>query len=424
MAMFGWCLLALLVAPSAGIAIADITKCQAGVADLVGTTKALTAQVCNLFGGTCYINQVELASASCATEALMIPHGSCALFPIMSYANYARGDATQQTVGSFDCSVSCTGTDCKFSGGCVSVQCSTGASTFVGPAKTGSGSSRTTGVANTGAAGVFTENTFAEITGNMKTVFLSRTGNYVGTYSRGGSATGTVAYNFGKLPNIDGNNYGPEACPSSGTLMSAATGITKEQLRMCGNTGKWMYFAAVNLLMDKSMGAKYSGDSASGIATTKLNIGSTAFLKGESAYRSGTKMDDSRQVYLYSTSGATGSPVMSSATITPAKSSGMATPSPDIAGTWRTYSVVFYCTDYARTDLTTCAAANQAMLYVADPNPSPAFGASAGNIGAGGDDSTPAPTPTSTPEPEASGSVAQALMGAASFLAIVLAMQL
>jgi len=45
--------------------------------------------------------------------------------------------------------------------------------------------------------------------------------------------------------------------------------------------------------------------------------------------------------------------------------------------------VVFYCDDYARTDLTACKAANQKMFYVADPNPNAVFGASAANIGGG-----------------------------------------
>ena len=68
---------------------------------------------------------------------------------------------------------------------------------------------------------------------------------------------------------------------------------------MCGSIGKWAYFGAANLLMDKGMYAKYSGDSATGLATTKLNIASIPFLSGNSAYRSGSKMDDSRAVYLH-----------------------------------------------------------------------------------------------------------------------------
>lgn len=371
--------LAFLVASAVSIEIGNITKCTAGKADLVGDTKVFTVQVCNLFGATCYVNHVETASSDCATKALMIENQKCALFPIMNYKDHARGDASKLQVGTSGCSVSCTGTNCKFSGGCVSVQCSLGGG-YAGPAmtKTGTSSSRKTGVTDTNAT-EFQVNTLASIQDvkGSKTVLLSRTGKYVGTYAKGASASGTNTYNVGKLPTISGNNYGPKACPSSTKLMSAETGTTKEELRMCGDTGKWVYFGAANLLMDKGMDAKYSGDSETGVATSKLNIANIGFLSGNSAYRSSKAMDDSRAVYLYDGANV----LMTSETIAPTKSSGMA--AQDFAGQWRFYTVVFYCNKFDRTDLTTCPAENRKMFYVGDPNPAPAFGTTAATMGGG-----------------------------------------
>jgi len=382
--------LALLLAPATAIKIGDITKCQTGKTDLVGAdTNVFTVQVCNLFGATCYMNHPETAAGDCAAKALKVENLQCALFPIMSYQNNDRTDAAKlQVGGGSTCSVSCSGTDCKFSGNCVSVQCSLGGdpATYAGPGmtKTGNGNARTVGVADTAAADAFQVNDFASVqVSGSKTVLLSRTGNYVGTYARGGSASGTGAtYNFGKLPTIAGNNYGPKACPTSTKLASAA-GATKEELRACGGTGKWVYFGAANLLMDKSMYAKYSGDSATGLAAAKKNINNIPFLSGNSAYSSGKAMDDSRAVYLHD-GAAAASILMTSQTITPAKSSSASMGTQDIAGTWRFYTVVFYCDNYARTDLTACPAANQKMFYVADPNPAAAFGTSAGAVAAGG----------------------------------------
>jgi hypothetical protein len=388
--------LALLMAPAVAIEIGSITKCQAGSADLVGDTKVFTVQVCNLFGATCYMNQVETASADCATKALMIENQKCALFPIMTYQGNARLDASKLEVGGPGCSVSCSGTDCKFSGACVSVQCSLG-ETYAGPAMTkGTSSSRKVGVTDTSAADAFEVNTFASIDGvrGSKTVLLSRTGNYVSTYARGGSASGTNTYNFGELPTIAGNNYGPKACPSATKLVSGVT-ETMAELRMCGATGKWVYFGAANLLMDKDMYAKYSGNSVSGLATTKLNINTIRFLSGNSQYQSGANMDDSRAVYLHD-GGAGAAVLMTSETITPAKSTGMATQA--TAGQWRFYTVVFYCDKYDRTDLTTCPAVNHKMFYVADPNPTPAFGTTAGAVGAGGGGGTPTPEANMAPK--------------------------
>jgi len=374
---------AFFVASAMSIEIGNITKCTAGKADLVGDTKVFTVQVCNLFGATCYVNHVETASSDCATKALMIENQKCALFPIMTYKDHALGDASKLQVGASGCSVSCSGKNCKFSGGCVSVQCSLGGdpATYAGPAMTkkSTSSSRKTGVTDTNAADTFQANTFASIQGvsGSKTILLSRTGNHVGTYARGGSSSGTNTYNFGKLPTISGSNYGPKACPSSTKLASAETGTTKEELRMCGGTGKWVYFAAANLLMDKDMDAKYSGDSETGVATSKTSIGKIGFLSGDSKYRSGKAMDDSRAVYLYDSAKV----LMTSDTITPTKSSGMATQ--DFAGQWRFYTIVFYCNKFDRTDLTTCPADNRKMFYVGDPNPAPAFGTTAAIMGGG-----------------------------------------
>ena len=176
-----------------------------------------------MFGATCYVNQLEVAPGDCAAKALKVENLQCALFPIMNYKNNARTDATQLQVGGSGCSVSCSGTDCKFSGGCVSVQCSLGGTEYAGPGmtKTGTGSARATGVTDTAATDAFQVNDFASMSSvsGSKTVLLSRTGNYVGTYARGGSSSGTNTYNFGKLPTISGNNYGPKACPSSTTLV-------------------------------------------------------------------------------------------------------------------------------------------------------------------------------------------------------------
>jgi len=347
------------------------------------------------------VNHPETAAGDCATKALKVDNLQCALFPIMSYKSNDRADAAKlQVGGGSKCFVSCSGTDCKFSGNCVSVQCSLGGdpATYAGPGMTLSGtkSARKVGVTDTAATDAFQVNHFASlVVSGSKTVLLSRTGNYVGTYARGGSASGTGAtYNFGTLPTIGGNNYGPKKCPSSTTLASASA-ASKEELRMCGSTGKWVYFAAANLLMDKSMYAKYSGDSASGLAAVSKvkNIKSVPFLSGESQYRSGDAMDDSRAVYLHD-GAASASILMTSETITPAKSTAASMGTQDIAGTWRFYTAVFYCDNYARTDLTACPADNQKIFYVADPNPTASFGATAAAI-TGGSAGTPKKTVTS-----------------------------
>jgi hypothetical protein len=403
-----------MLVPATAIEIASIAKCQTGKADLAGDAKVFTVQVCNLFGATCYMNHVETASTECSEQALMIENQQCALFPIMSYKDYDRSDPAKLLVGGSGGSVSCSGADCKFSGAFVSIQCSLGGDpiTYAGPAmtKTGSGSARTTGIADAAAAAYEVHN-FVELkVSGSKTVFLSRTGSYVATASRGRSSSGTVDYMAGELPTIAGNNYGPKACPAASTLSSAAT-ETKEELRMCGSTGKWSYFGAANLLMDKDMSAKLSADSATGLASTKTNIPAFSFLNGNSLYQSGAAMDDSRAVYLHD-GAAAADVLMTSETITPATSDGMA--AQDSAGQWRFYQVAFYCDQYDRTDLTTCPEANRKIFYVADPNPAPAFGTTAASIGTGGSAAT-----TVAPESEASGA-ARAMTCAAAGLVIAI----
>jgi hypothetical protein len=179
---------------------------------------------------------------------------------------------------------------------------------------------------------------------------------------------------------------------------------------MCGSTGKWSYYNAINLLKDASFYAKYSGNTGS---TADLGIGSVPFLAGKSAYRSGTAMDDPRAVKLLSSSSSSSAISMTSETITP-QADGAATG--ETAGTWRNYGVVFYCDNYARTDLTACAATNQKMFYVGDPNPNVSFGTSAQAMG-GSATPTPTSTPTSiTPRPSVTGSLSVTMSDTSAIL--------
>jgi len=372
-----------------------ITRCTSGAADILGARKAFTVQICNLFGAKCWMNHPSIMAGACSTDALEIDPLTCKLYPIFEFAdNGARvaGSATEEmsTVTDLDCSVSSSGGVYKWSGACVSVQCDLGSGSYAGPATSGSSSSRATGVSNTASA-TFQSHTLASISSGadqIKNVFLYRTGGHVATYSRGASGSGSsISYSVGKLPTSNGNNYGPVACPSRNNLLtsSTATGITAANLRMCGSTGKWTYYNAINLLKDASLYTKYSGNTGS---TSDLNIGSVPFLSGKSAYRSGTAMDDPRAVKLLSSSSASSAVSMTSETITP-QADGAATG--QTAGTWRNYGVVFYCDDYVRTDLTACAATNQKMFYVGDPNPNVSFGTRAQALGG-----SPTPTKAST----------------------------
>jgi len=253
--------------------------------------------------------------------------------------------------------------------------------------QSGTSSSRATGVKDTTAA-TFQNNTLASITSDakqLKNVFLYRTGNYVATYKRtsSGSSNG-ISYSIGALPTSDGNNYGPVACPSQNLKLTdaKATAMTAENLRMCGSTGKWVYYNAINLLVDASHAAKFTADAGT---TTEKNIAAVPFLAGRSNYRSGTTMADARQVKLLSGSTATSSVLHTSAVITPGATGAS---KGETAGTWRSYGVVFYCDDYARTDLTACKTENHKMFYVADPNPGTAFGTTSAGISGAGTSST------------------------------------
>ena len=144
---------------------------------------------------------------------------------------------------------------------------------------------------------------------------------------------------------------------------------------MCGATGKWVYYNAVNLLNDASLYATYSGDTGT---TTSKNMAAVPFLDGRSGFQSGDRMDDARAVMLHSGDAASSAVLLTSGTFTPKVDF-----TGEVAGTWRSYGVVFYCDDYARTDLTQCAEANRKMLYVADPNPEEQFGTTSSLSGSG-----------------------------------------
>ena len=53
-----------------------MTRCTSGAANIT-TGIAFHVQVCNLFGGTCYINHPNIQD--CATESLEISAGECKL---------------------------------------------------------------------------------------------------------------------------------------------------------------------------------------------------------------------------------------------------------------------------------------------------------------------------------------------------------
>jgi len=372
---------------------AGITKCQAGAADILGDRKAFTVQVCNLFGATCVLNHPSVASDDCATQALSIASGECKLYPIFEYQDWGvrSGDSAVEelsTIGDLGCSVSSSGSTYKWSGACASVQCSLGSDSWAGPGmtKTGTSSLRATGITDTAAA-TWEANTVASITADadqLKNVFLIRTGEYVATDKKSGSgSSGSISYTMGRLPTSDGNNYGPVACPSRQNLLSstAADGITAENLRMCGSTGKWTYWNALNFLEDKSMYTDMTSDTTIKATTPYSGLSSVPFLMGKSVYRSGVAMDDARAVRIHKTSAATSDVLLTSSSVSP-KADGAA--DGETAGTWRNYGVVFYCNQYDRTDLTTCPASNRKIFYVADPNPGAQFGEVPGGIGKAG----------------------------------------
>jgi len=69
-----------------------VTRCTSGAANIT-TGIAFHVQVCNLFGGTCYINHPDIQD--CATESLEILAGECKLYPIREYVdNWVRSGAS------------------------------------------------------------------------------------------------------------------------------------------------------------------------------------------------------------------------------------------------------------------------------------------------------------------------------------------
>lgn len=353
---------------------AGITRCQEGAADILGERKAYVVQVCNLFGGTCYMNHPSINSTDCDEEALAIDSGECKLYPIFEYEDWAvrsGSDAVEQlsTDGDLGCSVASSNSVYTWSGACVAVQCSLGSGNFAGPGMTGDSNARDTGVTNT-ATVAWTANTLAELPDEavqLKNVFLYRTGDYVATWKQAASgSSGSISYSVGSLPTSNGNSYGKEACPAANTALTSAT-ITATDLRMCGSSAdKWQYWNAVNLLVDATHYAQYSDSTA-----VTLNIAGVPFLFGKSAYKSQAAMAETRRVMLLENDAAGSAALMTSAAIEP-KATGAS--DGEIAGTWRSYGVVFYCDLYARTDLTVCPQDNQKLFYVGDPNPDAEFG--------------------------------------------------
>jgi len=378
----------------------NVTRCTSGAANIT-TGIAFHVQVCNLFGGTCYINHPNIQD--CATESLEISAGECKLYPIREYVdNWVRSGASAveelSTERDLGCSVFIQNGNARLSGACAAVQCSLGGSAWAGPGMTGSSPpTRETGVTNTATAS-WTNFTLVEISDDaeqLKNVFLYRTGDYVATTRRTYQWNTNPTLSIGKLPTSNGNNYGPVACPAGDTLLSAAT-ISASDMKMCGATGKWTYFNAINLLNDANLYATYTGNTAG----TSVNIAQVPFLDGRSGFQSGTNMANARSVMLHSGDAASSAVLLTSGTITPQVDF-----TGEVAGTWRSYGVVFYCDDYTRTDLTTCAEANRKMLYVADPNPEEQFGTTASMSGSGQD---------TLPDGSTSGGL-RALAGALSF---------
>ncbi|CAE7578247.1 unnamed protein product [Symbiodinium natans] len=358
----------------------NITRCTSGAANIT-TGKAFHVQVCNLFGATCYINHPYIQD--CATESLEILSGECKLYPIFEYVDkWVRSGASAveelSTQNDLGCTEFISDGKAQLSGACAAVQCSLGGGAWAGPGMTGnSPPTRETGVTNTATA-AWTNFSIVEISDDakqLKNVFLYRTGDYVATTRRTYTwSTGGVTLSTGKLPTSNGNNYGPVACPAQNTLLSDAS-ISASDLKMCGATGKWVYYNAVNLLNDASLYATYSGDTGT---TTSKNMAAVPFLDGRSGFQSGDRMDDARAVMLHSGDAASSAVLLTSGTFTPKVDF-----TGEVAGTWRSYGVVFYCDDYARTDLTQCAEANRKMLYVADPNPEEQFGTTSSLSGSG-----------------------------------------
>lgn len=361
---------------------ATSTKCTTGVASIMPSDdrKAHTVQVCNLFGATCYVNHPGIAADQCATKSLRIEAGKCALYPILTSKS---GEPTMSTVGDYGCSVATSNINgvfkATFGPACMSVQCSlggdAGGETWAGPGFSSDTSGSRKVVTDTATA-PFTAQSFAGVGDNAKqakNVFLVRTGNYVGTASYSRTVSNGKGYYYGHLPTSDGNNYGPVQCPSSnnGLDSAGATAISAQDLRMCGNTGKWSYVNGYNFLEDKKLYTAYSVNSITGVGTTNKNIRATSFLDGESAYFSGGNMDDSRKIYLKADASATF--LVGSDAFTPQPGNKPAFKDQQ-GGVWRSIGAAFYCDDYARTDLTTCKEENRKVFFTCDPNPDACYG--------------------------------------------------
>jgi hypothetical protein len=253
----------------------------------------------------------------------------------------------------------------------MSVQCSLGSETWAGP---GFSSDTTTRKAVTDTTTApFTAQSFAGVSAmaeQAKTVFLVRTGNYVGTTKSSKLISRGKGYYYGELPTSSGGqNYGPVSCPSSSLALDSAeaTAITAENLRMCGSSPPWSWVNAYNFLEDKLLTTSYSENAQTGVGSGMKEMsggGITKFLDGGKQFIGGKHMDDSRKIYIQG---------MSSDAFTP-QPGNKAAFKDEIGGTWRSFGVAFYCDDYARTDLTTCKEENRKAFYTCDPNPDACYG--------------------------------------------------
>jgi len=407
-------MLRLLVAHAVFAIPAITTTCEVGKEDLVGTSKYFTVQVCNLFGATCYMNHVSLNSSECASKALKIPHETCALFPIISYQDNNNADPASLLTGTRpSCSISCNydGEDCKFSGACVSVQCSLGGNSWAGAAlssptcrSTSSSSrycTREGSVTDTSKSSSFEQIPIMSLYSTSKTVLLSRAGTSVAaTTARAGSKLdeGSKVGLVGMFPAPTAYTIqsGPAACPSSNKLMSEVT-ETAAQLRTCtiGVSGgkKYMYAGVANLLAD-------TGDLNGYSVSRRVAIDGTVTHSHSGARRRRTfvpfmggvlqRYTDSRSdrtwpaCFQFSLRKGTDGPIASWEKSSAVMESAAFAPNSvfpgETAGTYRNYVAIFYCTDYARTDLTTCGADKAAVFYVADPSPALHFGKTAESI--------------------------------------------
>jgi len=214
---------------------------------------------------------------------------------------------------------------------------------------------------------------------------------------------------------------------------------TADQLRTCtiGVSGgkKYMYAGAANLLADtgdlngymvsrRRLGAgtrRRGGTVINGVYTHSHSSGARrrrtfvpfmgGVLQRYTDHRSDSSWPACFQFFLRKgTDGPTASWDKSSAAMESAAFAPNSLFSGETAGTYRNYVAVFYCTDYARKDLTACAVDKGAVFYVADPSPALHFGRTAASIAkacpVGEPEATPAPTsaprtstgaPTTTP---------------------------